>query len=333
MNREPTDPTRTCATPHPAAFGWFAILLVYLSGILYAIASGAAERITAAAELPIVLSAALALFLILVLQIVVIIRRGPFSANQGFLVFLIPPLFAVLGFDYMPSRGHGGGIVMREQVESPELGLRSPRDGGWDGGWDRGWDMGPPVASSEGGSTGLNGTGSEGRDTADSRLGTSNELAGADRIEERSPSAPASPEAWFGSAVKAPIPETGTIELDARSYYDLYNQIYDDMHALEGRTIMVDGFVHFDTSFAENELLVGRMLMWCCAADAVLLGFMSRLNGQALPSEDAWVTVTGSIELREFTNPHTGEKYEIPYVQVESISPTERPQFEYVFPF
>lgn len=286
------------AAPTPAAFGWFLVLLVYLGGILYAVATGVAGRITAAEELPVVLAAAVALCMVVVLQMIVILRGRPFVAGEGFLVFLIPLLFAGLGVEYRPARSYtsagaaGAAELNLNREITPEPEPASPDAAGIPDGFER-----------------------------------------ADRIEDRSPAAPAGPDAWFGSAEKASVPERGVIEIDAANYYDLYNQIYDEMHALEGRTVTVDGFVHREASFSENEFLIGRMLMWCCAADAALLGFMTRVENHAVPGEDTWVSVTGTLTPRSFTNPHTGERYEVPYLSIESVSPAERPQFEYVFPF
>jgi len=288
-----------------AAFAWFAILLLYLAGLLYVVGSGAAQRILATGELPLVLSGTLALFLVIALQIIVILRGRRFPAGHGFLVFLVPLLFAGIGIEYTPSRGaFGGGEFGGVSEPAPSQGSSVPGS-----------------------------LQAEGGEAQDDRAPSG--PAGADRVEDRSPGASAapSPEQWFGSADAAELPESGAIVIESKNYYDLYNRIYDEMHALEGREVSVEGFVHRESGFSEDEFLIGRMLMWCCSADAALLGFMTRANGQALPEDDAWVTITGTVRPREFVNPHTGEEYEIPYLDLSSIEPGERPQFEYVFPF
>ncbi len=296
-------------TAPPAAFAWFGVLFVYLIGMLYAVGSGAMQRITAHAELPLVLITTLALSVMLVLQTVVIVRRRRFIAAQGFLVFLIPLLFAVIGIDYMPARGELSGLG----------GSGRPAFGG-------ATDLGNGMAALRRADDSAAQSGPQAR-------GSTENYDRSDRIADRDREATASPDQWFGSAEEATVPETGTIEIETGNYYDLYNQIYDDMHALQGRMVSVAGFVHREATFSDGEFLVGRMLMWCCTADAALLGFMTRTTDRASPENDAWITVTGTVEPRSFENPHTGETYEVPYLIAESVEATERPDFEYVFPF
>ena len=65
-------------------------------------------------------------------------------------------------------------------------------------------------------------------------------------------------------------PETALFDPSA----DLFSEyLHSTVEDLIGRTVTVYGFVYADETFPVNTVLVSRMLITCCAADASIVGF------------------------------------------------------------
>jgi uncharacterized repeat protein (TIGR03943 family) len=80
--------------------------------------------------------------------------------------------------------------------------------------------------------------------------------------------------------------ELGIAEFGSRA-------VYDKERSLAGRTLRLTGFVTHGDSGERGVWYVNRLLVSCCAADAVGAKAEIRGAGEA-PPEDTWVTVTGT---------------------------------------
>ncbi|WP_020612002.1 TIGR03943 family putative permease subunit [Sediminispirochaeta bajacaliforniensis] len=130
------------------------------------------------------------------------------------------------------------------------------------------------------------------------------------------------------------IPQEGPIVLDQEHYYSWYQALYDHHEAYMGREITVDGFIHTGAGLQEGQVLLGRMLMWCCAADALTIGFLIH-NPEVLPAiteESQWYRITGRITETSYYNPSTGESYRVPAIETERCSPIPTPELPWVYP-
>jgi putative membrane protein len=129
---------------------------------------------------------------------------------------------------------------------------------------------------------------------------------------------------------KGPIAEAGPIVLTKDNYYAVYNELYANPQAFSGRTIRASGFVFGDKS-APDSFIMARELMWCCAADAVGIGFVTRLGGP-LPKSATWVAVSGRLATTPYVDRYTRVHSIVPMIEVTSIRTLEEPDFVYVYP-
>ncbi len=129
-----------------------------------------------------------------------------------------------------------------------------------------------------------------------------------------------------------PIPASGPIVLDQRNYYNVYQELYTNPDAFVGRTIRVSGFIYHYGTGTSGSLIVARELMWCCAADAVTIGFITQpAEGVALRDAE-WVAVSGILATTTYANPYTRVTSIVPLIRIERIDPMKGPDFAFVYP-
>ncbi|NDJ51722.1 MAG: TIGR03943 family protein [Chloroflexi bacterium] len=100
----------------------------------------------------------------------------------------------------------------------------------------------------------------------------------------------------------------------------------DDPAALNGEEFDAVGFVYRDTRFGEDEFMVARFTMTCCAADAMAIGVIIRSDEAADFETNSWVRVQGSFTEGDFD----GDA--LPIVSADSIDPANEPEQPYLFP-
>ncbi|MBU6146211.1 MAG: TIGR03943 family protein [Paenibacillaceae bacterium] len=84
-----------------------------------------------------------------------------------------------------------------------------------------------------------------------------------------------------------------------------------------GKSIEVSGFVHREPDMPAHMLVVARLAMACCAADALPYGFLVSTTQTHDP--DTWVTVTGTMRIGTYR----GDA--IAYIDAQSIVPMTNP--------
>jgi len=129
-----------------------------------------------------------------------------------------------------------------------------------------------------------------------------------------------------------PIPASGVIVLDQRNYYAAYQELYSNPDAFAGRTIRVSGFIYHNGAGTSSSLIVARELMWCCAADAVTIGFITQPAESAALRDAEWVTVSGTLATTTYANPYTQVSSVVPLIRIERIDPMKGPDFAFVYP-
>jgi uncharacterized repeat protein (TIGR03943 family) len=87
----------------------------------------------------------------------------------------------------------------------------------------------------------------------------------------------------------------------------------------------VIGFVYYDDSLPEDQFLVSRFVITCCAADGFALGIPVKWKGERFEEND-WVTVKGPVQQTEWN----GQK--MPLILAESVEITRAPEQPYLFP-
>lgn len=118
-----------------------------------------------------------------------------------------------------------------------------------------------------------------------------------------------------------------TIIMDNDNYVRWIQEIYDNIEKYIGKKIQVSGFVFKDEQFEGNEFVSARMMMVCCAADMQPIGFLCRYDKAAELKVDTWIRVHGTIAKGEFNG------NVIPVIEADKVENTEKPEFDYVYPF
>ena len=97
------------------------------------------------------------------------------------------------------------------------------------------------------------------------------------------------------------LPERGSdgvFEFESANFSLLpYVVTFNPDRFLRERVRMV-GFVHREKSWPENTFVLGRLSIWCCTADASLVGMWITLNRKAPPT-GTWLEVEGTVDIVE----------------------------------
>jgi len=122
--------------------------------------------------------------------------------------------------------------------------------------------------------------------------------------------------------------QNGVIVLDDDNFYTYLSEIYVNLDKYEGEKIEVVGFVFNDSEeFADNEFVPARLMMVCCAADMVPVGFLCRYDKARDLEKDSWVKVSGTITKSEF------QGVIMPVINVTYIEKTDKPKYDYIYPY
>lgn len=122
-----------------------------------------------------------------------------------------------------------------------------------------------------------------------------------------------------------------TVPFDASA--DLFSDyIYDTVEELDGEIITLYGFVHIDDSFPDNTILVSRLYIYCCAADASIVGFHVKVEDLEDFKTDEWICVTGTVQAVSLE--YYGDYYDFPILTDGVISHCVIPnaQEAYIYP-
>jgi len=136
-----------------------------------------------------------------------------------------------------------------------------------------------------------------------------------------------------GIVVNAPLESSDGVERQFEAAADQRNildwiRIFNyenDLSPYLGQQANVIGFVYYDERLPENQFLVSRFIITCCAADAFAIGVPVEWNGEEF-DENTWVKVKGPVQVTEWNDQKT------PLILAESVEITRAPEQPYLFP-
>jgi uncharacterized repeat protein (TIGR03943 family) len=99
-----------------------------------------------------------------------------------------------------------------------------------------------------------------------------------------------------------------------------------EMRGLDGAPASLLGFVYRTPGLPSDQLLVGRFMVRCCAADAVPITFPVRYGGAAELPIDAWIEVEGRIRYAD------ADGARMPLVEASSVRVVPQPARPYLYP-
>jgi len=98
-----------------------------------------------------------------------------------------------------------------------------------------------------------------------------------------------------------------------------------------GRRIEFKGMVLKRDDFEIHHFVVGRLLMYCCVADAQLIGIMCQSEQVDSFENDEYVELTGTIDRYLFENHEQESEIWIPIIKIDEIHKTEPLSNPYVY--
>ncbi len=122
-----------------------------------------------------------------------------------------------------------------------------------------------------------------------------------------------------------------TIEFD--SVTDLFSEyLYYSVDELAGQTVTLCGYVYSEESFPENTILISRLFISCCVADASIVGFHMKVENADEFEDGEWICVTGVIE--KVSLEYYGEYQDFPILTNGTVTRIESPDTEdaYIYP-
>jgi len=145
------------------------------------------------------------------------------------------------------------------------------------------------------------------------------------------------------SKTVVPLPETMRKELPSNvlerldsipdaDFTGKVSRIWKDPSRWRGHTVVLTGFVTKDATFGAGGFFLTRMLLTCCAADAMPVGFFCQPLGNALP-EGQWIAVVAKVGITSARLDGWRKPRTVPILTVLSYAKTEVPGNPYVYPF
>ncbi len=122
----------------------------------------------------------------------------------------------------------------------------------------------------------------------------------------------------------------GKIEVDEKNFVRTFEEIANNLDYYEGRKIVVEGFVYKNVSFKNQQFLLSRPVMNCCAADAEIYGILCDYDKADELQKDSWVRVEAT--LHNIISKDDEEIFNSPLLKVILIEKIEKPIIEYVYP-
>jgi len=116
------------------------------------------------------------------------------------------------------------------------------------------------------------------------------------------------------------------------SLYVKLDRIYSNPSGNEGKKVTMIGFIAPDTLLGRHSFFIARMMVSCCAADAMPVGFYCVTDSVLGIDDGNWVVLSGQIETRTVKLPWDKEKRVLPILRVSGARKTAVPKRQYIYP-
>lgn len=147
------------------------------------------------------------------------------------------------------------------------------------------------------------------------------------------PPAPPPRDAERAAAIAALAAVDGPIVVDAERFSRRVNLIWDDPDRFVGHAVRLEGFVYRRPDWPLTTFVAARMLMWCCAADAAVIGIPVAMDTAATaPETGQWIAVEGTLAVRDSFVSGVTRMEHLPEIRSATWRPISVPRQEYVFP-
>ncbi|MCM3792856.1 TIGR03943 family putative permease subunit [Priestia megaterium] len=163
------------------------------------------------------------------------------------------------------------------------------------------------------------------KDTNDLLSGNSEEAPkNVPTTHQNSLAAKVAPRGFYELLEKKLVKQT-KISINDTDYIPVMNIIENNTEQFIGKKIEVNGFVYREKGFKDNQFVVARFGISCCAADASVYGLLSTLENASTLKKDTWVHIKGIIQKTTYNEEN------VPYIQVQQIESIDQPDNPYVY--
>lgn len=114
-------------------------------------------------------------------------------------------------------------------------------------------------------------------------------------------------------------------------FMDIIWSIRENPNELNGQKVSIEGFIYRDETFEDNVFVVGRMVVTCCVADAVVTGMFVESEIANEFETDIWVRVEGTISIEEVYDSKDDKFYSKVYIIDSEILQIEPHDTDYVY--
>ncbi|MBY0213778.1 MULTISPECIES: TIGR03943 family putative permease subunit [Priestia] len=164
-----------------------------------------------------------------------------------------------------------------------------------------------------------------GKDTNDLLSGISDETPkNVPTRHQNSLAAKVAPKGFY-KILEKKLLEQPKISINDTDYIPVMNIIENNTDQFIGKKIEVNGFVYREKGFKDNQFVVARFGISCCAADASVYGLLSTLENASTLKKDTWVHIKGIIQKTTYNEEN------VPYIQVQQIESIDQPDNPYVY--
>lgn len=120
---------------------------------------------------------------------------------------------------------------------------------------------------------------------------------------------------------------------DGAIFLETIDTITSNLTGILGQETEIEGFIYLQDGFEENQFVVSRYMMNCCAADAQIIGILCYYTGDFEFKADQWVKVTGIIDKTMYKSIDQEEEIEMALIKVAEIQLSKAPEDLYVYPY
>jgi putative membrane protein len=111
----------------------------------------------------------------------------------------------------------------------------------------------------------------------------------------------------------------GMVVFNELNHYKILSDMEKKLPKYKGKRVIISGFVYKQDDFSKDRFVIARMTMSCCAADAQVVGLMSKWDNATTLNKGEWINIEGVIDTTLYRDPNTRKEIELPVIVVEKV--------------
>lgn len=106
---------------------------------------------------------------------------------------------------------------------------------------------------------------------------------------------------------------------------NVLEDIQDNPEQFIGKEIEIYGFACKEGYLKNNQIVIGRIIMTCCAADSKIVGILVEDKDVVNINENEWITVRGIISYTTIIDDQ-GITHKVPAIMIDSLDKSNKPE-------